>query len=105
MLVVIIFFGFLFSDLVPFTNINDTSTSYVQCGDQKFEIVNESSKFAESSGIKTELYFSTITFLTIGYGDISPQNPLTALLAGIEGFFGLFLMSYFTVAIVRKTLR
>ncbi len=50
-------------------------------------------------------YFSTITFLTIGYGDIHPPNALCAILAGLEGFIGLFLMSFFTVSVARKILR
>ncbi len=50
-------------------------------------------------------YFSAITFLTIGYGDIAPVTALMRVLASLEGFLGLFFMSYFTVAIVRKTLR
>jgi len=50
-------------------------------------------------------YFSAVTFLTIGYGDIAPLNFFAKLFASIEGIMGLFLMSYFTVAIVRKTLR
>jgi len=50
-------------------------------------------------------YHSIVTFLTIGYGDVQPANILGILLSGAEGFIGLFLMSYFTVAFVRKTLR
>lgn len=50
-------------------------------------------------------YFSAITFFTIGYGDVVPAFWLTKILAPIEGALGLFLMSYFTVAVVRKTLR
>lgn len=50
-------------------------------------------------------YYSLITFLTIGYGDLSAQNGFTALLCGMEGFLGVFLMSYFSVAVVRKILR
>ncbi len=51
------------------------------------------------------LYFSAVTFLTIGYGDIQPPTQAIAFVASVEGFLGLFLMSYFTVAIVRKLLR
>lgn len=51
------------------------------------------------------LYFSIITFFTIGYGDITPASWGAAVCAGIEGFLGVFFMSYFTVSIVRKTLR
>lgn len=51
------------------------------------------------------LYHSIATILTIGYGDVNPGNVSALLLSGIEGFLGLFLMSYFTVAFVRKILR
>ncbi len=50
-------------------------------------------------------YHSIVTFLTIGYGDVQPANIAGVFLSGIEGFVGLFLMSYFTVAFVRKVLR
>jgi hypothetical protein len=49
-------------------------------------------------------YFSVITFFTIGFGDFYPLGALR-IFAGIEGFFGVFLMAYFTVAFVRKILR
>jgi len=54
---------------------------------------------------KYSIYHSVVTFLTIGYGDIQPCNTLGIILSGIEGFIGLFLMAYFTVAFVRKILR
>ena len=50
------------------------------------------------------LYFSAITFFTVGYGDCSPLG-FFKIIAPIEGFVGVFLMSYFTVAFVRKILR
>jgi hypothetical protein len=51
--------------------------------------------------------------LTIGYGSSSfssvieniSDNFMLILLSGIEGFIGMFLMAYFTVAFVRKVLR
>jgi len=49
-------------------------------------------------------YHSAITFFTIGYGDVYPVG-LTRLVSGLEGFMGVFMMSYFTVAFVRKVLR
>ncbi|MEM9022514.1 MAG: ion channel [Bacteroidota bacterium] len=54
--------------------------------------------------VATAFYHSAITFLTIGYGDFYPSGVIRWL-SGIEGFVGLFLMSYFTVAFVRKILR
>lgn len=53
------------------------------------------------------IYFSSITFFTIGYGLIKEINESLyfTIVITIEGFWGMFLMSYFTVALVRKTLR
>jgi hypothetical protein len=50
------------------------------------------------------MYYSAITFFTIGYGDYF-GGGIIKLLAVLEGFSGVFLMSYFTVAFVRKILR
>lgn len=88
MIVTIMSFGFVFSDYISIT-----------------EIATKEELHQGYNGLIQGVYFSLITFLTIGYGDISPINTITAFLAGVEGFAGLFLMSYFTVAIVRKTLR
>jgi len=49
-------------------------------------------------------YYSAITFLTIGYGDCLPIGHIHWL-APIEGWMGVVMMSYFTVAFVRKILR
>lgn len=49
-------------------------------------------------------YHSAITFFTIGYGDFYPTGHIRWLSA-VEGWAGVFLMSYFTVAFVRKILR
>ncbi len=56
------------------------------------------------SKVGKAFYHSAITFLTIGYGDYYP-NGISRWLSAIEGFIGLFMMSYFTVAFVRKILR
>ena len=40
------------------------------------------------------LYFSTITFTTIGYGDIAPTG-INKLIASIEGIFGMILNIWF----------
>jgi hypothetical protein len=49
-------------------------------------------------------YHAAITFFTIGYGDTFPTG-ISRIIAGFEGFMGVFMMSYFTVAFVRKILR
>jgi hypothetical protein len=54
--------------------------------------------------VQTCFYHSAITFLTIGYGDYYPTG-FSRGISVVEGWTGLFLMSYFTVAFVRKILR
>ena len=49
-------------------------------------------------------YHSAITFLTIGYGDYYPSGHIRWI-SSLEGWVGLFMMAYFTVAFVRKILR
>ncbi len=56
------------------------------------------------NSVAKAFYHSAITFLTIGYGDYYPSG-ISRWLSAIEGFMGLFMMSYFTVAFVRKILR
>ena len=56
------------------------------------------------SMLARSFYHSAVTFLTIGYGDHYPYGTVR-IFSAIEGFLGLFLMSYFTVAFVRKILR
>ncbi len=50
------------------------------------------------------LYICVITFFTVGYGEFIPLG-YSRVLSGLVGFMGVFLMSYFTVAFVRKILR
>lgn len=50
------------------------------------------------------IYICVITFFTIGYGEFIPLG-YSRILSGLLGFMGVFLMSYFTVAFVRKILR
>jgi len=59
----------------------------------------------EIGSIWNYLYFSVVTFLTIGYGDISPLHWLARTIAGIEGFLGVFFIAYLTISIFRKFTR
>ncbi len=57
-----------------------------------------------SERIADGLYFSAITFATVGYGDLYPLH--WAKCAGaLEGVLGVFIMSVFTVSFARKLLR
>jgi len=49
------------------------------------------------------LYFSTITFTTLGYGDFRPLEGLGRILAGSEAFIGAFMMALFVYTFARRT--
>ena len=68
------------------------------------EIINSVGADDNLSMHQKSLYHSAITFFTIGYGDYYPTNACR-IVSAIEGWVGVFLMSYFTVAFVRKALR
>jgi len=49
------------------------------------------------------LYFSLITFTTLGYGDFRPLEGWGRILAGSEAFIGAFTMALFVYAFARRT--
>ena len=67
-------------------------------------IINSVGATDKLSHVQTCFYHSAITFLTIGYGDYYPIGASRGI-SILEGWSGVFLMSYFTVAFVRKILR
>lgn len=49
------------------------------------------------------LYYSVVTFTTLGYGDMVPKaSTLFRLLAGSEAFLGAFMMGLFVFTLARK---
>ncbi len=48
------------------------------------------------------LYFSIVTFTTVGYGDVTPCGFASRALAALEAFAGVFTMGLFVTANVRK---
>lgn len=90
MIVAIGFFGLLYS-IILLTNIGDIGSGI---GGEHNQI----------GILGRSLYHSGITFFTIGYGDFYPMGAVRWL-SNVEGFIGVALTSYFTVAFVRKILR
>jgi len=83
------FFAFLYT-IIPY--ISSSTLSSIQ-PEQSFWM-----RFWDAA------YYTGITYFTVGYGDILPIGPIRYL-ADITAFTGVFMMSYFTVAFVRKILR
>ncbi len=50
------------------------------------------------------LYFSVVTFTTLGYGDLTPLGP-SRLFAALEAFTGSFSLALFVVVFVKKMTR
>ena len=50
------------------------------------------------------LYFSTVTFTTLGYGDMHPFG-VARVLAGTEALVGIFTISLFVFVFCRRMLR
>lgn len=93
--------GTMFTTVIVFAGIY--TMPFVELSGSKF--IARSTNNPRLQIFMESLYHSIATILTIGYGDINPGNMYAMLLSGFEGFIGLFLMSYFTVAFVRKILR
>ncbi len=50
------------------------------------------------------LYFSVVTFTTVGYGDLAPIG-FSRLIASFECFCGIFIMPIFVISLAKKYLR
>ncbi|WP_096084907.1 ion channel [Agaribacterium haliotis] len=68
-------------------------------------------KISPSAGLRHNLeqflhmlYFSVVTFTTLGYGDLSPVG-ITRAFAAIEAFIGSFTLALFVVVFVKKMTR
>ena len=53
--------------------------------------------------LSANLYFSAVTFTTLGYGDIQPASPVAQALASIESFLGALLMALLVFVLGRQT--
>jgi len=56
-----------------------------------------------SKNILDCLYFSTVTFTTLGYGDFRPLEGWSRIFAGTEAFIGALMMALFVYTFARRT--
>ncbi len=49
------------------------------------------------------LYFSVITFTTLGYGDVTPVT-IGKIMAAIEAFSGVFIAPFFVITVYKRTM-
>ena len=57
--------------------------------------------FLEGWGIGDSLYFTFVTGLTIGYGDLVPQRAISRLLSAVIGLAGILLTGLVAAVIVQ----
>lgn len=91
-MIIILFFSFLFFLL----GINFSGNIV------SFSINN--SFFENINIFLNSLYFSVVTFTTLGYGDITPIG-ISKLFAAIEALLGGFILALFVVVFVKKMTR
>jgi len=70
---------------------------YDMCQTSNFDVQLLISKFGNT------LYFTIITFTTVGYGDITPLNWMK-LAVSFESFLGILFTSSFVVSLSRRFL-
>ena len=64
--------------------------------------INISGSTGITNNFFTCLYFSLVTFTTLGYGDFSPTDGIVSVFATFQALSGLMLTSLFMVTLVRK---
>jgi len=76
----------------------------VQQGEQTLAYAATQSPWVNAQELAACLYYSVVTFTTLGYGDIVPLGWARAL-AALEAFVGSFTMALFVVVFVKKMTR
>lgn len=76
----------------------------VRHGDLPLRLALERGWLANLKDLAGCLYFSVVTFTTLGYGDITPHG-LARPIAAFEAFAGSFTMALFVVVFVKKMTR
>jgi len=104
--VIMIFFALLFSS-IGISNPEIIDLKGITVNQNTGNIVDSASKGLLKNNvirnISDSLYFSTITFTTLGYGDFRPLEGLGRILAGSEAFIGAFMMALFVYTFARRT--
>ena len=103
---IIIFFALLFAS-IGISNPEIIDLKGITVDQNTGNIVDSASKGLLKNNvirnIPDSLYFSLITFTTLGYGDFRPLEGWGRILAGSEAFIGAFMMALFVYTFARRT--
>ncbi len=90
-LLLLIFILIVIIDIIAFALLYSINNSIVNS-----HIAEELTTSIAKASFRDTLYFSGITYLTIGYGDFKVVNGIGKLLAVLQGFSGVLINSVFT---------
>jgi len=76
----------------------------VQSSNGMIQLSFDKSLSENLSNFFSTVYFSVVTFTTLGYGDIQPVG-ISRLVATVEAFVGSFALALYVVVFVKKTTR
>lgn len=76
----------------------------VQSNGEMIQFSSQQSFSQNLNELFSTIYFSVVTFTTLGYGDIQPVG-ISRLIATIEAFIGSFALALYVVVFVQKTTR
>ncbi|WP_199608747.1 ion channel [Flocculibacter collagenilyticus] len=76
----------------------------IKYGDTIIQLDINSNFITNVSDFFSALYFSVVTFTTLGYGDLTPVGP-SRIIAAVEAFTGSFTLALFVVVFVKKMTR
>ncbi len=93
---------FTFSILVIIFNAIFYSFGGVTNGDTIFRITTETGLAQAIRIFFKMLYYSTVTFTTLGYGELHPASTISRFFAGIEAFMGAFLVALFVITVYKN---
>lgn len=71
------------------------------------EVIGFSAELSYSTNLQyffNSIYYSVVTFTTLGYGDITPVGG-SRIIAALEAFIGSFTLAFFVVVFVKKMTR
>lgn len=99
---IIVIFGFALIYMKTGVNSPSGLAEFICNGDVTLHCTEQAGKPAATPDYWTHLYYSVVTFTTLGYGDFSPVAGESRFLSALQALFGLVLTSLFLGTLIKK---